>query len=216
MAVLKNNEYNISMTYPPKKRFLQQFYNRLLFITYYILAILLCTTVSHAKTLDLLDIEQALGIKAKSTCSTPPCPVDVDSLLDKLIYEHSKAHQDSKLTDTQQAIDASKNAGPLVKMSRAQLIILNKITAKSKHTTFNLGEVKFFGNLSIEVHKCIKSTDPFNANNLMLITVFDNKIDDDNLSVFHGWVIYSNPSLSTLEHPVYEVIPVDCIPAEQK
>ena len=199
------------MTYPPKKslkRFLQQFYNRLLFITYYILAILLYITVSHANTLDLLDIEQALEIKTKSTCSTLPCPVDVDCLLDKLIYEHN--------TDTQQAIDASKNSGPLVKMNRAQLIILNKITAKSKCTTCNLGEIKFFGNLSIEVHECIKSTDPFNPNNLMLITVFDNKIDDDNLSIFHGWVISSNPSLSTLEHPVYEIIPVDCISGEQK
>ena len=112
-------------------------------------------------------------------------------------------------------IDSSQD-NPLVRMSRAELIILNKITAKSTRAIFNLGEIKFFGNLSIEVHKCIKSTDPFNANNLMLITVFDNKIDDDNLSVFHGWVLSSNPSLSTLEHPVYEVLPVKCIPAEEK
>lgn len=218
MIIKKNDELKFFMKYLPKRRFLQRFYNRLLPIICYIPAILLllCTTVSYAKTIDILDIEQALGVKAKSTCSTPPCPVDVDSLLDKLIHEHSKAHQDSKLTDTQQAIDASKDAGPLVKMSRAELIILNKITTKSKRTIFTLGEVKFFGNLSIEVHKCIKSTDPFNANNLMLLTIFDNKIDDDNLAVFHGWVISSNPSLSTLEHPVYEVIPVDCIPAEQK
>ena len=61
------------------------------------------------------------------------------------------------------------------------------------------------------VHKCVKSTDPFNANNLMLLTIFDNKIDDENLSVFHGWIVSSNPSISTLEHPVYEVIAVDCI-----
>ena len=72
------------------------------------------------------------------------------------------------------------------------------------------GEVRFFGNLSIEVHKCIKSADPFNANNLILLTIFDNKIEDDNLSVFHGWIVSSNPSISTLEHPVYEVIAVGC------
>ena len=45
----------------------------------------------------------------------------------------------------------------------------------------------------------------------MLLTIFDNKIDDDNLSVFHGWIVSSNPSISTFEHPVYEVIAVDCI-----
>lgn len=177
--------------------------------------ITLIYTSSPAKDLDLQDIERALGIKTKSTCSTPPCPVEVDLLLDKLIHEHEKERENSKLNDTQQVIDSSQD-NPLVRMSRAELIILNKITAKSTRAIFNLGEIKFFGNLSIEVHKCIKSTDPFNANNLMLITVFDNKIDDDNLSVFHGWVLSSNPSLSTLEHPVYEVLPVKCIPAEEK
>jgi hypothetical protein len=180
------------------------------------LLITLIYTSSNAKDLDLQDIEQALGIKTKA-CSTPPCSVEIDSLLDKLIHEHKKERKNSnKLNDSQQAIDSSQN-NPLVRMSRAELIILNKITAKSTKVVFNLGEIKFFGNLSIEVHKCIKSTDPFNANNLMLLTVFDNKIDDDdNLSVFHGWVLSSNPSLSTLEHPVYEVLPVKCIPAEEK
>ncbi|MDA9163823.1 DUF2155 domain-containing protein [Rickettsiaceae bacterium] len=113
------------------------------------------------------------------------------------------------INDTKEAIAKSKNS-PLVKMEKASMIILNKITAKSNKEIFNLGEVRFFGNISIEVHKCIKSTDPFNENNLMLLTIFDNKIEDDNLSVFHGWVVSANPSLSTLEHPVYEVIPVDC------
>ena len=177
--------------------------------------IILIYTSAQAKNLDLQDIEKALGLKTKATCTTPPCPVEVDSLLNKLMHEHEKERENAKLNDSQQVIDSSQD-NPLVRMSRAELIVLNKITAKSTHAIFNLGEIKFFGNLSIEVHKCIKSTDPFNANNLMLLTVFDNKIDDDNLSVFHGWVLSSNPSLSTLEHPVYEVLPVKCIPAEGK
>jgi hypothetical protein len=165
---------------------------------------------THATDIDLQDIEEALGVKVKSECKEPPCPVDVNALLDKLTYEHAKEHKTSKLTDTPQAIESSKDS-PLMKMERAELIVLNKITAKSVKKAFSLGEIKFFGNLSIEVHKCVKSTDPFNANNLMLLTIFDNKIDDDNLSVFHGWIVSSNPSISTLEHPVYEVISVDCV-----
>ena len=168
------------------------------------------TSHTYADDIDLQDIEKALGIKVKSECKKPPCPVDVNALLDKLTHEHAKEHRASKLTDTPQDIENNKDS-PLMKMERAELIILNKITAKSVKRTFNLGEVQFFGNLSVEVHKCVKSIDPFNANNLMLLTIFDNKIDDDNLSVFHGWIVSSNPSISTLEHPVYEIIAVNCI-----
>lgn len=93
----------------------------------------------------------------------------------------------------------------------AKIIILNKITAKSEAVEFKLGAAKSFGNISIEVHKCAKNTDPLKSSNLILITVFDNKIDNDKLLVFHGWMDSLNLSISTLEHPVYEVIPMDCI-----
>ena len=93
----------------------------------------------------------------------------------------------------------------------AKIIILNKITAKSEAVEFKLGGAKSFGNISIKVHKCAKNTDPLKSSNLILITVFDNKIDNDKLLVFHGWMDSSNLSISTLEHPVYEVIPMDCI-----
>ena len=93
----------------------------------------------------------------------------------------------------------------------AKIIILNKITAKSELIEFKLGRMRFFGNLSVEVHKCVKNTDPLKASNLMLITVFDNKLDDDKLLVFNGWMDSSNLSISTVEHPVYEIIPMDCV-----
>jgi len=184
--------------------------NTILTVVACLLSVVLYASTSCAKIVELGDIEKVLGVKAKGECANPPCPVDVDSLLNKLTHEHSKEQNKRKnINDTKEAIAKSKNS-PLVKMEKASMIILNKITAKSNKEIFNLGEVRFFGNISIEVHKCIKSTDPFNENNLMLLTIFDNKIEDDNLSVFHGWVVSANPSLSTLEHPVYEVIPVDC------
>lgn len=192
-----------------KKTILKNF-NKIIASVFIAILINSFTFTINAKDIDLQDIEKALGVKVKSECKKPPCPVDVNDLLDRLTHEHAKERKASKLTDTPQAIESSKNS-PLMKMEKAELIVLNKITAKSVKKTFNLGEVQFFGNLSIEVHKCVKSTDPFNANNLMLLTIFDNKIDDDNLSVFHGWIVSSNPSISTLEHPVYEVIAVNCI-----
>jgi hypothetical protein len=103
----------------------------------------------------------------------------------------------------------------LKKMKKAKIILLNKITAKSEQIELDVGEVKFFGNLSIEVHQCFHSTDPYKPNDLMLLTIFDNKTEDEHLSVFHGWMVTSNPSISTPEHPVYEIIPRLCFNEEK-
>ena len=99
----------------------------------------------------------------------------------------------------------------LKSMSRAKIIVLNKITAKSEEAILKIGELKFFGNLSVEVHKCLQNVDPYTPNSLMLLTIYDNKVEEDRLTVFHGWIVSSNPSLSTLEHPVYEVISRECV-----
>lgn len=171
---------------------------------------------AFAEELELSDIEKALTEKKYPDCKTTPCPAssaDVDSLLDKLVHEHAKKREKSKPSDNHFAQEDNPER-PVLKIGRAELIVLNKITAKSVRANIALGEVKFFGNLSIEVHKCIKNLDPFNSNNFMLLTAFDHKIDDDNVSVFHGWMLSSNPSISTLEHPVYEIFPVNCIPVE--
>lgn len=172
----------------------------------------LISGISHAQDLDIQDVEQALGIKAKDNCTTPPCPADSDAWLNQVLSDHVQKREDSQSNDIEKTVDKK----PAVTIDKAELIVLNKITAKSQKLIFTIGEVKFFGNISVEVHQCIKSTDPFNANNLMLLTVFDNKIEDENLSIFHGWVFSSNPSLSTIEHPVYEVLPVQCLSAEQE
>lgn len=103
------------------------------------------------------------------------------------------------------------DSGPLLYKSKAKIIILNKITAKSELIEFKLGETKYFGNLSVEIQKCVKNTDPLNSSNLMLVSVFDNKPDDDRVSVFQGWMDSANLSISTVEHPIYEIIPKECI-----
>ena len=45
----------------------------------------------------------------------------------------------------------------------------------------------------------------------MLIKVFDHKTDGNKSLVFDGWMDSSNLSISALEHPVYEIMPRDCL-----
>jgi hypothetical protein len=145
--------------------------------------------------------EKASVVKSKKNTKN-----EIERLLDTLSSEATGEDNN----------EHEQSSGSFKAMKRAKIVVLNKITAKSEQIIFDIGQVKFFGNLSIEVHKCVQSTDLYEPNNLMLLTIFDNKVDDDQLSVFHGWIATSNPSLSTLEHPVYEVIPMSCLPLEVK
>ena len=93
---------------------------------------------------------------------------------------------------------------------QAIIIALNKITAKSQELAISASNSKYFGNIEIKVHKCLKITDPYNPDNRILISVIENKIDEDPVVIFQGWIFSSTVSLFTLEHPVYEIFAKDC------
>lgn len=179
-----------------------------------LLGVLLICSNSLAEEIEISDIERSLLNKKRSNAESAPVSSspEVEALLDKLVQDHAQKREEAKHRgDQEQMEEAAEEA---VKIGRAEIIILNKITAKSARVKLELGEVRFFGNLSVEVHRCIKNPDPLDNNNFMLLSAFDHKIDDDNASIFHGWMLSSNPSVSTLEHPVYEIFPVNCIAAE--
>ncbi|PCJ29125.1 MAG: hypothetical protein COA94_02540 [Rickettsiales bacterium] len=170
---------------------------------------------STQKEPELGKVEEALGVK-RGECKNPPCSTDIDSLIDRLMVEDVKKQESLEMLRRLKEKNKKNKFNSLVEMNTAKIMVLNKITSKSRQETLKLREVAFFGNLSIELHRCVKNTDPLNGNSLMLLTILDNHLEDDNLSVFHGWVLSSNPSISTLEHAIYEIIPLDCFMVEEK
>lgn len=92
-----------------------------------------------------------------------------------------------------------------------KIIALNKITATSKELLLKPNEPQFFGNIQIKLHKCIKNLDPYNGDNYMLLTITEHKIDEDPMLIFQGWLISSSISISTFEHPIYEIFAKDCL-----
>jgi len=95
--------------------------------------------------------------------------------------------------------------------SSAKLVIINKITAKSRQVTLDSGKAAFFDNMELKLHKCWKSSDVYVKNNQILVTMLENKFDEDPKLVFQGWLISGEPALSTFEHPVYEVLASECV-----
>lgn len=92
-----------------------------------------------------------------------------------------------------------------------KVVALNKITAKSKEILLRINEPQYFGNIQIKLHKCLKNLDPYNEDNYMLLTVVDHKIDEDSKVIFQGWMSSSSISLSTLQHPIYELFANNCL-----
>jgi hypothetical protein len=177
------------------------------------LVILLCINQVFASQLDISDIEQTLS-NEQDNIRKPKIPTAKDEVIKPVnqITGNTIGLQSNPLPANSVGENTiNKNPEPLPQADKAKLIILNKITTKSSEHILKVGKKQLLGNLFIEVHKCVKATDPYNSNNWMLLTIFDNKIEGANQAVFHGWVLSSNQSLSMLEHPVYEVIPRDCI-----
>lgn len=87
---------------------------------------------------------------------------------------------------------------------------LDKITAKFSEFNINVGEKLKFGSLNIKVHACQKRPPEEIPENFILLEIFD-EIDSKNpITVFSGWMLSSSPSLSTLEHPTYDIWAKDC------
>jgi hypothetical protein len=99
-------------------------------------------------------------------------------------------------------------------MNIAQLQGLNKITAKSSILEAKIEEPIKFGNLIIIVHKCWQA--PINQipDSKILLEIFEIKHNaggsDIKDRIFYGWLIASDPAVSALEHPIYDISALNC------
>lgn len=89
-------------------------------------------------------------------------------------------------------------------------IALNKIVASPSELNLKVGEEIYFGNIKIKLHRCLKNLDPYNEDNYLLLTITEYKIDEDPQVLFQGWMSSTSISLSTFEHPIYEIFARNC------
>lgn len=102
---------------------------------------------------------------------------------------------------------------PLEFTRKAVLQILNKITAKTEKVTIPVGKKTYFGKLEIMVDKCWKSPLYQDPDSKILLEISQIKGENKNNSerIFYGWMLASSPSVSGLEHPIYDVTALDCV-----
>jgi hypothetical protein len=105
---------------------------------------------------------------------------------------------------------AARADGPVRPHLVAVMRALDKITARSTDLRLPMGEQVAFGTLRITARACLTTppTEPPESAVFLEISVVDP--EHEPRVAFSGWMFASSPSLSALEHPVYDVWPVGC------
>lgn len=88
---------------------------------------------------------------------------------------------------------------------------LDKVTARISTLEANVGQTVTFGSLAITVRRCQRSRPDQKLERAAFLEI-DNVDPAANgkKRVFSGWMFMSNPAISALEHPVYDVWVKDC------
>ena len=92
----------------------------------------------------------------------------------------------------------------------ADMILINKITAKSMEIAIPVGSSEYFGNIEIILEKCWYNGDLYKPSHKMLLKVTQHKIDEDPKMIYHGWLISSNMPVCNMQDPSYEIIAMKC------
>lgn len=98
-----------------------------------------------------------------------------------------------------------------IDVKQVKLQILNKIDAKETEVITDIDKKFIFEDLEIKLRRCIKSGVQEKKENLALIEIYDIAKDTPREQAFYGWMFSSSPALSAMEHPIYDVIVLECI-----
>jgi hypothetical protein len=101
---------------------------------------------------------------------------------------------------------------------------LNKTTAKTSILEIKIGEKTRFGKIDIIAHRCWQAPLDQNPETKILLEIFEEKNEITNpeektetqitktkeVRIFYGWIFASTPSISGIEHPIYDLTALGC------
>ena len=133
---------------------------------------------------------------------SPTFEEDKDAL--EKIDEQKNVLQDLEKIDEKEIIKKNRKIFINIKA-------LDKITAKTSEIRLAIGEKKFFGSLEIKGLKCQLSEHNEFMDTVAYLQVKDLAAKDNNqVFLFNGWTFASNPTLRSIDHPVYDLWITSC------
>tara|TARA_B100001093_G_scaffold465733_1_gene483603 strand:+ start:2026 stop:2535 length:510 start_codon:yes stop_codon:yes gene_type:complete len=92
-----------------------------------------------------------------------------------------------------------------------ELIGLDKITAKTELIKIKVGETKKFEMLEVKALKCALDKSSNKTDYVAYIQVRDTfDSQNEKIFIFNGWTFSANPSLTPVEHAIYDLWLVGC------
>ena len=98
-----------------------------------------------------------------------------------------------------------------VNAPHAELIGLDKITAKSTKLIVYFNKLKRFGPLEIKILQCGKVKKHNKVDDVAYMQVKDlTKSENEKVFIFNGWTFASDPSLTPFDHAIYDLQLINC------
>ncbi|MBI1272739.1 MAG: DUF2155 domain-containing protein [Alphaproteobacteria bacterium] len=92
----------------------------------------------------------------------------------------------------------------------AVLRMLDKVTARVEVREVKLNDPVLFGTLQVTVRACRQTPPEEMPESAAYIEISEFKPGEIGKAWFQGWMFASNPALSALEHPVYDIWLTSC------
>ena len=114
----------------------------------------------------------------------------------------------------QQAGQGQNGKAPtFIDQEMAALHALDKIAARVSQMYVPVGGKAEFGRLVIDVQACRKRPPQEPPEAAAFLDIVDSGRDGTAVDVFRGWMFASSPSLSAMEHPLYDIWVAGCMSA---
>jgi hypothetical protein len=101
---------------------------------------------------------------------------------------------------------------PAAAIARDTVVLraLDKITGRVSTLEVAVGRTVEFGTLQIIPWHCDEAPPEERLESAAFLEIVELRQDEDPEPRFTGWMLASSPSLSALEHPVYDLWVIDC------
>jgi len=100
-----------------------------------------------------------------------------------------------------------QKANVWVPAAGARLQALDKVNAQASAMTVKVGQSATFGSLTITVKACVVRPPDQAADAATYLDVTDSHPDSP---PFNGWLLWHEPAVSMMEHPIYDIRVVGC------
>lgn len=114
------------------------------------------------------------------------------------------------LTETAPARAAMQDY-PIVKLQS-----LDKVTARTMVFEAKVGSTVKFGPLYIKIQSCRKAPPIEKPESASFLQIWEITTEEKANWIFSGWMFASSPSLSSMDHPIYDVWIIDCLKEEKE